>query len=420
MNGRGVFSRRLLIVLIGLAVMSFLLSFILVGYGEDLSPARSLGTDTYSFSAIGHRGLRFFLERLGLEVFISRDDWPTGLHGGVALIAAEPVPGISIDGYGLYEAWEEAAFEMSPFVVVLPKWRGMSDASGRRLDRVALIPRGAVGETVGTFLDSLAYSPTETVRRVAGERRIACMADDGTEYEVAVRELQLLVLPEPFRAVVTCEDMALVAHLPATDETSDTWVVSDPDVLNNQGLLRGDHAVLVRDLFLERVGAPVAMFDEMLHGYQGRSRLIAEMVRFPLVLVMIHGLLLSALVVWSGSGRVGRPRKDEPRFADGKLVLIDNSAKLLGLGGHSRETLKQYYEQVLRAVGAYYFLPSDLGLDELEGRLQVISQSRDLDVDLPKLRERIDRISHRRGPIDHAVRLARRLHQWRSEMTYER
>jgi hypothetical protein len=211
-----------------------------------------------------------------------------------------------------------------------------------------------------------------------------------------------------------------VAFRPATKERSETWIVSDPDILNNHGLSSGDHAVLVRDLFVDFLDVDVVVFDEMLHGYGAGSRLISELVRFPLVLVVLHGLLLCGLVVWSGSVRFGQPRTRGPRFGDGKLVLIDNAAKLLGLGGHSREALKQYYEQSLRAVGAHYFLPPDLKTEELERRLQALSRSRGLQVELERLRHRIDVAARKRGSTEHAVKLARQLHQWRCEMIHER
>jgi hypothetical protein len=129
----------------------------------------------------------------------------------------------------------------------------------------------------------------------------------------------------------------------------------------------------------------------------------------------MHGLLLVGLVLWAGMGRFGKPRGDEPRFTDGKRVLIDNSAQLLSLGGHTAESLGSYFEQTLRAVAAHYFLPSDLPPERLVRRLQRLAEHRGVDVDLGALRDRIAVVGAG-SSTERAVRLARQLYRFRQEM----
>ena len=80
------------------------------------------------------------------------------------------------------------------------------------------------------------------------------------------------------------------------------------------------------------------VFDETIHGFNRTPGLLAEALRFPMVLAVLQGLLLLGLVLWAGMGRFGKPLPAAPGLAAGKEVLIGNTAKLLADGGHAADS----------------------------------------------------------------------------------
>jgi hypothetical protein len=415
--GAGPFSRSALIWLVGISAASLVLSLFVVGFGDDLSPARTLGADSYSKSAIGSHGLTRFLEKLGIDVRVTRDPWTEYLDAETPLIVMAPVPGASAGGYDLDEVYDVAWTNGAPLVIVLPKWIPVPDEHGKTLFRVVPMARETIADILLPMYEGVENKAKGSVRRLDGENSRACTAENGTEFTADVRDLQLVVPPYLFDVVVECEGLALIAHRPAMGELGEVWIVSDPDLLNNHGLRRGDHAAMAHDLFVGRMRASGVVFDETVHGYGTASSLAAELVRFPLVMAVMHGLILSGIVAWSGGARFGRARQRPPRFGDGKLVLIENVAQLLCLGGHSRESLRAYYEQTVRSIGAHYFFAPDLPLEQLEERLQRVSRAKGLDTDLGELRARAQSGAGGTRSLDSAVRVAMQLHRWRREMT---
>ena len=103
------------------------------------------------------------------------------------------------------------------------------------------------------------------------------------------------------------------------------------------------------------------VFDETIHGFDRVPGLLAESLRFPLVLGVLQSLLLLAVVLWAGMGRFGKPLPAAPALAAGKEVLIDNTAKLLVTGGHAGDSLLRYFRQTTRTVAAHYVLLAGAG-----------------------------------------------------------
>src|SRR5207245_1471038 len=127
-----------------------------------------------------------------------------------------------------------------------------------------------------------------------------------------------------------CDEGLLVALTP-----SGVLVVADPDLVNTAGLGRGSNAAIARHLFVDVLGAKGLVVDETLHGFSHAPSIWGELFDFPLALVTLHLAAVAALAVWAALGRFGKAQKVPPRVAPGKRALIENTAALLGYGGHA-------------------------------------------------------------------------------------
>lgn len=421
----GGFSRRAIAWIIGLSLASLCLGLLLTAFGQNLTGRPSPGTNTFSYSAIGHRGLAELLRERGLGV-LSRRDRLEAAPRRVPLVLAEPGTADGTERARVAALRREAAWRGAPLVLVLPKWDGTADPEHpswiinpvlRSVAEVRRVP-AALG------MAGLGTAGLGEVRITRGAEVGQCSARFGgvpRDFRVDLRPAQLIELAPGLDPVVVCGDKLLVARVSGAPVV---YLVADPDILNNQGLGRADHAALVYGLLAIGLQARGVVFDETVHGLSRRSGFLAEALRFPLVLAVAQAVLLGVLVVWAGQGRFGKPLPARRGMGDGPEVLIDNTAQLLGQGGrsghggHAAESLTRYYRQALRSVAAAYFLPADLPETEVVARLQRAAHGRGLRMELAGLAQQVERTAAA-GPAaaDRAVRLARILYRWSLEMT---
>jgi hypothetical protein len=410
------YSRRAIVAIVGVAVVSFVLAFVLAAFGESLGTPVTPQANTFSYSAIGHRALVEVLEAAGTTVRIRRDQEARDLGPDHPLLVLEPPPPRN-DPVLTRIYYATSASTGAPFVVALPKWTGASSELERRwLETVTPVRLGDAHLPVAQLLRELGLEAVQLLRP-SSEDRFSCSAGWKT-FQVRLSTPQFLGLTEDFEPVVECDGNVLVARTDQVPSEGPLYLVADPDLLNNHGLHEAEHAALIDWLIHDHLGATRVTIDEVVHGY-GRDRgVLAELLRFPLVLAVLHGLLILGLAIWIGARRIGKPVPTRPPMAGGKITLVDNAAMLLGRGGHSVITARRYYEQTLRAVAAHYFLPADTPIREVAERLQHLAGRRKLKVDLADLGSRLHRLSpdRRRSP-EHAVKIALELYRFRQEMT---
>ena len=224
------------------------------------------------------------------------------------------------------------------------------------------------------------------VRLDSGESRdwTGPLADVGGIPEI-VRTPQLM-RPDPDLSVVLGSDRgALVAH----SQDGFVWVVSDPDVLNTAGLARGDNPVLAHALLIGLLVPESLVVDEVIHGYARQHDLWRALIRFPLSCVTLHLLALAAVALWATTSRFGRPLPAPSRLPPGKLTLLDNTARLLALGGDVKRGLTRYLELTVRRAepGA----TAAGGLRGQVGRLAALGRRRGASEDLEQLAGRVMR-----------------------------
>lgn len=417
----GGFSRRAVAWIVGTVAVSFV-AFVLLGvYGADLEKRPNAEANTFSYSALGHRALFELLGSMGLAVSSRRMPGSGGLGPRRPLVLAEPDRvGVSGD---LRALGQEAKARAAPLVLVLPKWRAGATREGKpdwlegvdfELENEIRFRLQALGIDGLDKLEPKRF-PGKAARCIALWRP----GDPPVEIDVEVAPAQLIPTPlADFAPVVYCAEGVLVARRQATEESPELIVIADPDLLNNHGVGRAENASVIYRLLTRSLGAQGAVFDETIHGFRRTPGLLREALSFPLSLGVLQSLILLGFVLWAGMGRFGKPLPAPPALAAGKEVLIDNTAKLLAGGGYAADSLARYFRQTTRAVAAHYFLPSDLPEGERLARLQRATDARGGRLSLARLEQSIRRLPEGRRGGEPAAKIARRLHQWRVEMTH--
>lgn len=423
MNEPGTpFLRRTHQVVLGAAAVSLLSGVAWAIFAEDLDLVFSNRADGYSVSAIGHGAFLELLDERGFTVHRSRFRSERRVGPGGLLILAEPPP--SADDAEPVDL-ARMVVEARNALLVLP--RRVPSAGDEADPRRHL--RGAEEleeEAVGRVLR--AVDPFAHVVRV--ERA----ETDGTAAPVEWTENTFglepdlprpqLVQSENLIGLIECDDGILVGELRGwlperiDDEIDRVLVLSDPDLLANHGLDRGENAALALALVESAAGARGrVVVDEVAHGFRYVPSPWRELFRRPLVFATLHGLALALLLIRAALVRVGRPRPAPPGRPEGKQALLDNAAVLLDSIGASSHALRRYLDATLARIAARLHAPAGLPRGAragfIAGRLrdaQAAARLRDLDV-----RVREARLGRRRDVRAH-LELARRIHRFRREI----
>ena len=415
------FSRKSLSWIIGLSVGSFALAILLTAFAEDLSRPWSAGADAFSYSALGHRGVVAFLSRMGVQVIVRQSDRLTMAGPQTPLIVAEPPPsamGLKPEASRLAALADHAKAKSATLIVILPKWLGLPNATKRGwLGAVEPIPP----DTLTAVLSPLGSRIATAVRinTTPGDHELACETAWQDTLRVSLTDANLVEPALGIEPLVTCGGRALVAGLRGEEGGPRLILVSDPDIINNQGLGRGDNARVIHDLLVRGLSTRSVVWDETIHGFTRASGFASELFRFPLVMALAHGCLLLGLVLLAGIGRFGKPKPTADAVASGKQTLIDNTAKLMSMAGDTADGLREYFDQTVHAVATHYFLPSSLSEDQLRQRLREIGVARGVGLDIEELGARTRAIFvGPRKDAGAALGIAVRLHRWREEMTH--
>jgi hypothetical protein len=421
----GGFSRRRLGWAVGIAVGSFVIFLLLLAFGRDLEGPPAPGPHTFSRSALGYQGVAELLRSLGLGV-VSRQA-PAGSGAGPThpLVVAEPDPGQGGGSQRLKALWGEAGDREAPLVVVLPKWSPGEPRDDHKewLEKVELMPLDGVQWFVRHLGETDLPIVALRFARATGCEAIWRAEDAPTPLRIDIDEaVQLLKPGKGLEPIIQCSGGLLVARRPASNEDKggdrpQLVVIADPDLLNNHGLGRGENAAAVYQLLARGLEAKGVVFDETVHGFNRTPGLLAEALRFPMVLGVMQGMLLLGLVLWAGMGRFGKPLPATLGLARGKEVLIGNTAELLAGGGHAADSVARYFQQTTRAVAAFYFLPADLPESERLARLQRLAEGHGKRMNLAALEADIQRLPAGRRGEEQAAWIAQALYDWRVEMT---
>src|SRR4029079_4239692 len=98
-------------------------------------------------------------------------------------------------------------------------------------------------------------------------------------YGIEVARPNLLKPSDELEPMIESGKGILVAKLAGREPA--VLVVSDPDLFDNLGLGKADHAALLLDVLRQLPGVRSAVFDETIHGYEKRAQLLSWLLTFP-------------------------------------------------------------------------------------------------------------------------------------------
>lgn len=377
------------------ALLSLLASFYLLLTPSELSRVDSVGADGYSRSAIGHSGLLRLLRELGEPVLQLRRLRELGECG--LFVVAEPG---EVDAAGL-AALADAVEQAPVSLLVLPKRAGHRDPRVPRWIREEqLLEPDEVTDVLRRLLDEGdAAAPGVTrVASVGAFRRHGLPAGPDPELR---DPMQLFTPGQDLEPMLECDEGVLLGRV------GDLYVLSDPDLLANHGLHRGDNAAVAVGIVQAIKGAGAIVFDETSHGHRLEPSIWTEAGRFPLVLVPVHLLLLLAVVLWAAAGRFGSPLPAPAAIEAGKRFLIENIVALLQRGGRHAPSLRRYQRQRVRRAAERLHAPRGLGDDACRDWVLTRSPSAGQRAELAEL---LQRSPEDMGPGE-VLRVAQRVHE---------
>ncbi len=354
-----VFSGRTLAWLLGIGIASFAGMMLLLTLGSELFPTSSIQPSTYSKSAIGHQAWVRLLQNMGKTVLISRNDSVAKSYDAGLLVLAEPDTG------GDERQPIEELLQAERVLVVLPKYSAnaslMNSSWAGTVDRINTRYISEVLRQVtktGTVLQ-LDASPQWLPSGLGP-------APDLPRPQV--------MLGSGLKPVITSKTGILLGFTEVGD--SRIWVLSDPDLISNHGLLRGANAQLAMGIIDVINSSGPVIFDETIHGYYLDPNLLKALFQYPLVFVTTAAFAAILVLLWASTGRFGAPARTEPPLRMGKSTLVAAGADMLSFGRHEVPIAARYRKAVLEDVGRRIHAPLQADERTLAAWLDRVGQSR--------------------------------------------
>jgi len=399
-----VFSPRVAIILFLVGVFSFSAFITLSTFAPDFMDGNNGQAHALSKSAIGYAGAVKLLKARGSHVQVSRKI-PSGLS--TALVVLTPESEIKFDDI------ERRAHVNA--LIVLPKW----------LPRPSITRPGWVRESIPYNEDTIAQilkeiAPKSRVKQETGAATPTLLIDANSAWlnknpgilrPGKISELQTVVTPE-LVPVVTTKDGKTILGVVRNREDPQIYVLTEPDLLNNQGIadIATARAGLALLGALSDQDAPIT-FDVTLNGFERSRSLLRLAFEPPLLAATLSFVIVAAMLAWRAATRSGPTARGKRAIALGKRTLADNSAALIRLAGRDH-TMAPRYAQMVRTVVAEHIHVARDASETTGAELDRIAQSRGV-------RATYSELAAEAGSATTAaetLNAARRLHAWTGDM----
>jgi hypothetical protein len=403
MSAPTVFSPRVILGWIAAVAVTFALSIYLIAFGGGDTQRNAFGPSAFSRSAIGYAGLAELIRRVGIPV-VKRRSGDAGSTGpGKLLIVAEPP---------LSTAEEQGRFAFGRadrVLIILPKWQGhRSTSHSGWIADAALMPTAVADQALAK---SGASGRTARVNRPNRWTTNALVVAPQLDLLVQVIEDGNL------RPIVAADCHVLVGE--KADRDRRIWILSDPDMLSNHGLLTGRNADFAIGLINAlRPAQGAVIFDESVRGYRAPSaNPLTLMFQFPFITVTVQVLAAATLLLWATMTRFGLPEPMSALLDAGKHGLVRNAAGLLRYSGHPEIIVANYVHSTIRGVARQLRSPPGLDWRELVDWLSRVGASRRVAVDFSRLVRRAEGLATPKSENAAAVvDIARDTHRWKGEI----
>jgi len=353
---RETFSGRVVLTMLAVGVAAFAGLLALIAYAPELHDGLDGQGHALSRSAIGFAGIVRLLRDAGEPAVAARGQVP--LSGAQGVIVATPPPGATADDLIKLKANRRV-------LIVLPKWSTTPDP--RHLgwvQKAGLLP---VDKIASALLGPQRAQITMNWRNNPSKPLLANGPFAGVTPNPLGTIDRFQTFDAPQGAVMLADDMGRAVLVKLDDKT---MVLSDPDILNNQGLASlptAEAAVAILDAC--RGGQGPVIFDVTLNGFK-RSRSLLRLALEPPFLGATLCALAAALLMGAHAAvRFGAPTPDAAAMALGKTGLVENAAVLIELAKREPAMAPRYVEVVRRAAARAMGLAASTAADRIDRAL---------------------------------------------------
>lgn len=401
--GSATFQPRVLAALAAALCALFAASLLLTGMGSREAAGLASGANSYSNSAVGHLAFRDLLDGLGYRTQRVEDRPLEAVGETGVLILAEPAGSL---------AGEENRNKLQTagrILLVLPKWTVRPGE--RRKDWIGEAELAPVLRAQSALGAAVSGGDVVRVKPPASYSKTIAAADPTVQGELQ------LIKGSNLTPLISTPDGILLGELRQGGRR--TFVLADPDPIENHGLGQGANAAFARDMVTALVDgrSRKLVFDETIHGFRrSPPNLLKFLYEFPLNLVLVQILAAVALLLWAAMGRFGAPLPAPRRLDAGRHALIGNAAALVDYAGHHGAILQRYIAMTLQDAARALRAPAGLEGAALTAWLAQASEARGID---PKPLAGLGD-GPNAGPRNLASLLAaaQALHHWRKDLPH--
>lgn len=398
------FSTPVAIILVLVGVFSFSAYFTLSAFAPEVTEG-DVRAHALSRSAIGYAGIIKLARANGAIVNIGR----TESYGASrsALVVLTPDAKLGFDDVNRLGQWA--------VLIVLPKW--ITIPSFERPGHVMAAPPMAP-TSVAAFLEEIA--PDAKLTRESKPEKPVIEMDWRQTRSVAVKAafrpgtieyLQAISAPN-ITPVAKTKNGKTVLGVIRGDDHPDIYILSEPDLLNTQGIADPATAAVGLDMLNAlRTEGDTITFDVTLNGYARVRNLLRLLFEPPLLAATLSFFLIASLIAWRAATREGPAAVKNRALAYGKRILADNSAALIRLAGREH-TMAPRYADFIRAIVAERIGVARDGSETTSAELDRVATARGLSQPFSTLAA--EAAAAQNGAD--ALAAARKLHAWTEEM----
>ena len=360
-TSQGAFNPKVVVAIVVAGALALLLYMVGTAYSPQFANGNNGGAHALSNSATGYSAIVDMIEEVGGEsVSISRDK-DTVAENSLLILTPEDLTQAST----LKEALD-AHLEYGPALIVLPKY-----ATIKHSLRPGWIRKiGVIGAT-----EDILPLKDWSLKLNTGEapRYTAKTTTSDHFYEPLTlplpSELQIIDCTECTAAVPIVQDTMLVAEI---DRGHSVYILSDPDMLNNQGIAKKANGIAAMNLLnaiAEDSGADTITFDVTTNGFGKARSILRTLFEPPLLALTLCFLFAAILAGWQAFHRFGPALARVRDVALGKKALITTGAELMKQAGKERHGSAVYARHMRERMAQALKAPANLEEAELDGWL---------------------------------------------------
>jgi hypothetical protein len=334
--GRQVFHPKTVAAIVVAGIVAFVLFLVLMAYAGGTSGGRDGRANALSGSAVGFKGLVRLIELGGGKTVMVRS---AGQRDSEDLLVVTLEPQLKPEAIrALLEQRQNR-----PTLLILPKWQVAQDQQKPGwVNLVGPLPAEAT-QPLTMAVGGGGVDQRARPRRLATGTGIL----DGVAVPLP-RTIQTIYSPDLTPVLAAAPDEGLISRRADAPH----FLLSDPDLLNNQGLKdpASARAALALLTELNSTGARTVMFELALNGFEQQPsalKLAFEPPFLPLTLALFVAALLAGL---HGAFRFGPEAEEARAIAFGKAALVENSAALFKIAGREHRTGGAYADLIREAA----------------------------------------------------------------------